>query len=401
MGNDILCVNAGSSSLKFAVFRLDDADVAETRMISGEVEDIGEEAGHFRLRGREGNALVERSGAFSDHQQAVETMLSGLEEQGVKDLAGVGHRLVHGGPDFFDPQTVDDLLLSRLKEVISFAPLHLPSQIATIERIARRWPGLPQVACFDTAFHRDMPEIARRLPLPRELWEQGIFRYGFHGLSYEFVVGALGHKLGRRAIIAHLGNGASMVALEDGKSIDTSMGLTPAGGFMMGTRSGDLDPGILFYLLRQGWSWERVANAIERESGLAGVAGGISDMKILLERSKGDQRAGQAVGMFCYQVRKFIGAYAAALNGLDTLVFTGGIGERAPEIRAGICRGLEFLGIQVDEGRNSAHAEIISADGCPCVTRVIRTDEDLMIARHTKRVVGYQELSRKNQRIVS
>lgn len=394
MGNDILCVNAGSSSLKFAVFRVD--DVSETKLISGEIEDIGEEEGHFRLHGQDGHPPVEKTGAFSDHQQAVEAMLSGLEEQGVSDFASVGHRLVHGGPDFFDPQAIDDCLLGSLKKVVPFAPLHLPSQIATIDRIARRWPGLPQVACFDTAFHRDMPEIARRLPLPRELWEQGIFRYGFHGLSYEFVVSALGPKLGRRAIIAHLGNGASMVALKDGRSIDTSMGLTPAGGFMMGTRSGDLDPGILFYLLRQGWSSERVANVIDRHSGLAGVSGGVSDMKILLDRCNDDSRSAQAVAMFCYQVRKFIGAYAAALTGLDTLVFTGGIGERAAEIRAGICHGLEFLGIEVDEARNSAHAEIINADRRPCVVRVIRTDEDVMIARHTKRVVGHKELRNKN-----
>ena len=385
MGLDILCINAGSSSLKFAVFRME--GVAEQKLLSGEVEDIGEKDGRFRLGGADARSLIDRPGKFTGHQQAVEAMFAGLHEQGMNDFAGAGHRIVHGGPDFYDPQRIDDDVLHRLGDLIAFAPLHLPNQIGSIQQVARQWPGLTQVACFDTAFHRGMPEVARRFPLPRELWERGIVRYGFHGLSYEFVVTALGAKLGRRTIIGHLGNGASMVALKDGASIDTSMGLTPAGGFMMGTRSGDLDPGILLYVLRQGWNAAQIAGMIEHQSGLAGVSGGISDMKVLLSKRESDQRCAQAVEMFCYQIRKFIGAYAAALNGLDALMFTGGIGERSPEVRAGICRGLEFLGVRLDEAKNAKNADVISAAGGSCVVRVVHTDEDLMIARHTRDVV--------------
>jgi acetate kinase len=385
MGLDILCINAGSSSLKFAVFSMD--GVLEQKLLSGEVEDIGEPGGRFRLRGADARSIIDRQGEFSGHEQAVQAMFAGLHEQGRHSFAGAGHRIVHGGPEFYDPQRIDGGVLQRLGDLVSFAPLHLPSQIGTIRRVAEHWPGLLQVACFDTAFHRGMPEVARRFPLSRACWDQGIFRYGFHGLSYEFVVGTLGASLGRRAIIAHLGNGASMVALKDGASIDTSMGLTPAGGFMMGTRSGDLDPGILLYLMREGWTLEQLSGLIEHQSGLAGVSGGIGDMKILLSKRESDPRCAQAVDMFCYQIRKFIGAYAAALGGIDTLVFTGGIGERAATVRAGICRGLEFLGIELDEGSNGGNAEIISAAGSACIVRVVRTDEDVMIARHTRGIL--------------
>ncbi|HLW52596.1 MAG TPA: acetate/propionate family kinase [Candidatus Angelobacter sp.] len=386
MGLDLLCINAGSSSLKFAVFRM--GDRGEQKQLSGEVEDIGENRGRFRLRGQDGKPLADQLGKFTDHELAVEAMLGGLAGQGTREFAAAGHRVVHGGPDFFAPQKIDDRLRSRLRQLIPFAPLHLPAQIAMMEAVAGRWPNLPQVACFDTAFHHGLPEVARRFPLPRELWDRGVFRYGFHGLSYEYVVSALGSKLGRRAIVAHLGNGASMVALRDGFPIDTSMGMTPDGGFMMGTRSGDLDPGILLYLLRQGWSGERLARMLEHESGLTGVSGGISDVKTLLEQGDGDVRHTQAVEMFCYQVRKFVGAYAAALGGLDMLVFTGGIGERAAAVRAGICRGLEFLGIEVDPAGNARHAEDISVPGSRCRVFVVHTDEDVMIARHTRNVIS-------------
>jgi acetate kinase len=382
----ILSLNAGSSSLKFSLYRMEDG--GEKRMFSGAVEEIAGAEGRFWLRGADNRALIDRQGRFANHGDALETSIAGLAEQGAQPITAAGHRVVHGGSFFSSPQRIDAGLRDRLRELVPFAPLHLPSQIALIDELSRRRPNLPQVACFDTAFHRGLPEVARRFALPRELWDKGVLRYGFHGLSYEFVVNQLGADLGRRAIIAHLGNGASMVALRDGAAIDTSMGLTPTGGFMMGTRTGDLDPGVILYLLRQGWTVEQLETLLDRKSGLLGVSCLTSDMRILLEKSGLESDAAGAVEMFCYQVRKFIGAYAAALGGLETLVFTAGIGERAPEVRARICRGLDFLGVELDAAANDRNAGVISRDQSRCTVRVVKTDEDLMIARHTLRLVA-------------
>jgi acetate kinase len=361
----ILSLNSGSSSLKFAAYRM--AEGAEERIFSGAIEEI------------------------ADRAAAVKSMFAALSEQGITNLSAAGHRIVHGGLKFSAPQRVDEELKRTLKQLVPFAPLHLPSQLAMIEAVAEHYPDLLQVACFDTAFHSSLPEVAQRFALPQELWEKGIRRYGFHGLSYEYVVSKLGKSLGQRAIIAHLGNGASMVALLEGHPIDTSMGLTPAGGFMMGTRSGDLDPGVLLYLLRQGYSAEKLEDLINHKAGLLGVSGQSSDMKVLLENRSAHQAAALAIKMFCYQVRKFIGAFAAVLGGLDTLVFTGGIGEHAAPVRAGICEGLEPLGIAIDGGANDRNAEIVSPAGSRCVVRVVQTDEDLMIARHTRTILLKQE----------
>src|SRR5579864_4641467 len=383
MERTILCLNGGSSSLKFAVYRLSGA--AEDRIFSGAVEAIGEASGKAWLRS-EDKSLQEESGKFPDHTAAVKKMFAALRAQGVEKLAAAGHRIVHGGPKFMAPQQIDEELKAGLKESIPFAPLHLPSQVTMIEAVAAHFPELPQVACFDTAFHSRMPEVARRFALPDKLWEQGIKRYGFHGLSYEYVVGKLGAELGQRAVIAHLGNGASMAALRDGVSIDTSMGLTPTGGFMMGTRSGDLDPGVLLHLLQAGYSAEKLETLLNHEAGLLGVSGESSEMRVLLEKRDSDPAAALAVQMFCYQVRKFIGAFAAALGGLDTLVFTGGIGEHAATVRAEVCAGLKYLGIELDDAANNRNTEVISAAGSRCVVRMVETDEDLMIARHTRSV---------------
>jgi acetate kinase len=383
MEQTILCLNGGSSSLKFAVYRFRDA--MEEKIISGAIEAIGEFSGKAWLRS--GNkTLQEESGNFLDHSAAVKTMFAALQKQGVEKLGAAGHRIVHGGPKFIGPQLIDEKLKAGLKELIPFAPLHLPHQMAMIEAVAAHFPHLPQVACFDTAFHSGMPELAQRFALPQKLWEQGIRRYGFHGLSYEYVVGKLGPELGRRAIIAHLGNGASMVALKDGFPMDTSMGLTPTGGFMMGTRSGDLDPGILIHLLKAGYSADGLEKLVDHQAGLLGVSGQTSDMKALLQKSETDNAARMAVAMFAYQARKFIGAYAAVLNGLDTLVFTGGIGERAAEVRGDICSGLEYLGVALDTVANGQNDQVISLPASKCTVRVVQTDEDLMIARHTLEV---------------
>jgi len=385
MERTILCLNGGSSSLKFAVYWLSES--AEERAFSGAVEGIGQSVGKAWLRSG-GQALHEDGGEFPDHRTAVKVMFGALHKQGVERLTAAGHRIVHGGPKFIKPQLIDPELKAGLKELIPFAPLHLPSQVAMIEAVSHHFPDLPQVACFDTAFHSALPEVAQRFPLPQNLWEQGIRRYGFHGLSYEYIAGKLGTELGRRAIIAHLGNGASMVALKDGSPMDTSMGLTPTGGFMMGSRSGDLDPGVLIHLLKAGYSADRLEELVDHQAGLLGVSGETSDMKALLQKSRTDDAARMAVQMFAYQVRKFIGTYAAVLNGLDTLVFTGGIGERAAEVRAQICVGLEYLGVTLDIAANSRNAEVISLPAAKCTIRVIQTDEDLMIARHTRQVVS-------------
>lgn len=385
MEQTILCLNGGSSSLKFAVYRL--VENAEQRIFHGAVEAIGAEKGRAWLRKSQA-ILSEQNGTFPDHASAVKWMFAALQQQGAKDLAAAGHRIVHGGPRFSAPRLVDDAFRHALKELVPFAPLHLPGELALIEAVTQHYPGLCQVACFDTAFHSSMPEVAKRFALPDELWQKGIRRYGFHGLSYEYVVSKLGKELGQRAIIAHLGNGASMVALKDGIAVDTSMGLTPAGGFMMGTRSGDLDPGVLLYLLNADYSADELGDLLNHHAGLLGVSGSSGDMKVLLERRDSDPADALAVKMFCYQVRKFIGAFAAVLGGLDTLVFTGGIGERAAPVRAEICEGLEHLGIGLDNQANGSHAEIISRAEAGCVVRVVPTDEDLMIARKTREIIA-------------
>jgi len=383
MEQTILCLNGGSSSLKFAVYRI--AGAVEERILYGAVEAIGVTGGRFWLRGAADRVLTDLSANIPDHSAAIQAIFPALQQQGVRQLTAAGHRIVHGGQFLSAPQRVDASITDTLKQLVPFAPLHLPSQIAMIEAISAHYPDLAQVVCFDTAFHSRMPEVAQRFALPRELWDQGIRRYGFHGLSYEFIVSHLGELIGSRAIIAHLGNGASMVALKDGVPLDTSMGLTPTGGFMMGTRSGDLDPGVLLYLLRKGHSAEHLETLLDHESGLRGVSGETNDMKALLEKREADPSAALAVEMFCYQVRKFAGAFAAVLNGLDTLVFTGGIGERAAPVRAEICDGLKYLDIELDATSNEQNAPVISSRRC--IVRVVQTDEDLMIARHAREVV--------------
>ena len=306
----ILSLNCGSSSLKYAVFE------GERRVGGGAVEGIGVPGGH------------------ATHGAAVHATLAALPPP-----AAVGHRLVHGGPDLLEPVRIDGAVLAKLRAAVPFAPLHLPAAIGAIEAVAQRAPGVPQVACFDTSFHRTLPEVARRFPLPERIAALGVRRYGFHGLSYEGVVS--GMRLPRRTVIAHLGNGASMCALKDGVCIDTTMGLTPAVGFLMGTRSGDLDPGVIVFLLEK-MNREQIARLVDQESGLLGVSGTTSDMKALL--ASDDPRARLSVEMFCYQAAKAAGALAAALGGLDALVFTGGIGEHAAAVRERICQRLAHLG---------------------------------------------------------
>ena len=330
----ILALNCGSSSLKYAAFE------GERRISGGSAAGIGIPGGH------------------ATHAEAVHAALDALAKP-----AAVGHRLVHGGPHLLEPVRIDGRVMEQLREAIPFAPLHLPPALAAVEAVAQRYPEVPQVACFDTAFHRTLPEVARRFALPARVDALGVRRYGFHGLSCEWAVSQL--RLRGRAVIAHLGNGASITAVRDGVSVDTTMGLTPAGGILMGTRSGDLDPGVLVFLL-ETMSREEIGRLVDRESGLLGISGTTSDMKALLASE--DPRARLAVGMFCYQARKAVGALAAALGGLDALVFTGGIGEHAPSIRERICAGLGHLGA--------------------FAVQVVAADEERVIALHVRALVG-------------
>ena len=306
----------------------------------------------------------------------------------------MGHRVVHGGPRYAQPQVVTRNLLDDLRRLSSFAPEHLPAEIDLIAALSDRFPQLPQVACFDTAFHQDLPRVARLLPIPRRYEAMGVRRYGFHGLSYEFLMEELA-RLGDstaasgRVILAHLGNGASLAAVRDGRCADTSMGFTPAAGLVMGRRSGDLDPGLVVYLARtEGMSAKQFDELVNKQSGMLGVSESSSDMRELLALENKDPRAADAIALFCYQTKKWIGSFAAALGGLDTLVFSGGIGEHCQSIRTRICDGLGFLGIELNEKLNAQHAGLISAEGSKVALRVIRTDEELLVARSVYRVLG-------------
>ena len=379
----ILCLNSGSSSLKFALYCLGEGE--ETLLARGAVERIGFSGGHLWIKGKDNDELVHVHRDYPDFTASAEGISAAARRLGFPSPVAAGHRVVHGGPNHSSSERVDESLVAELRRLVPFAPLHLPSAIKGIEAVKARFPGMPQVACFDTAFHRSMPEVAQRFPLSRDLWDKGVRRYGFHGLSYEYIVATLGAAARGRLVIAHLGNGASLAAVLNGQPLDTTMGFTPTGGLMMGTRSGDLDPGVLVHLMREKkYEWHQIDEVVNNKAGLLGVSGISSDMRNLLEQRDRAPNAAQSVELFCYQLRKHIGAMAAVLGGIDTLVFTGGIGENAAAVRWEVCAGLAYLGIALDADKNTAHAQIISGPGSACTVRVIRTNEDLMIARHTR-----------------
>lgn len=392
LGARLLTINTGSSSLKAALYHF--SAEAEERELGAEVERIGYPDARLHVEDTDGRSLFNRQDNLPDHAAALHAFLDWLQGRG--DGASpdaVGHRVVHGGSRYSEPQLIDDGVVAALRDLIPIDPDHMPQAIEAIEATRRVYPAVPQVACFDTAFHRHMPRVARQYALPREVEEDGVMRYGFHGLSYEYVMGALRAldpaAAAGRVVIAHLGNGASMAAVRDGRGIDTTMGFTPTGGLMMGTRSGDLDPGVLLYLLTQRRvDPDDLSALVNKRAGLLGVSGASSDMRDLLARETDDPRAAEAVALFCYTAKKYLGALVAALGGLDTLVFTGGIGAHAAPVRERICAGLGFLGVDVDPARNGAHAPVISRDGAPTTVRVVKTDEDVMIARHTYRIVS-------------
>ena len=349
---NVLCVNAGSSTLKLALFD------GERRVASTQV----------RGNGRQ------------ELESAIAQLVAAPPE-------AIGHRLVHGGPERHLPSRIDAALLGSLRKIVAFAPLHLPPALEAIEAMASRYPGVPQAACFDTHFHWNLPERARRLPLPEAVHAAGVRKYGFHGLSYEFIVSQMDARLGARAVIAHLGNGASLAAVEAGRCVDTTMAFTPASGVVMSTRPGDLDPGVLVHLMASR-SAEELGRMIERECGLTAISGGTSDMKTLLERRETDARCELAVEIFVLSCRKAVGALAAVMGGVDSLVFTGGIGENAADVRAEVGAGLSHLGVRIDQEANFAGRERISTAESDCAVYVVPTDEDRMIARHAREVLG-------------
>ena len=384
----ILTINGGSSSIKFALY---EAVNPLKRGLYGKVDRIGLSGTNLTFNEPTKKQPKSFKLAAADHKSAANALIDWLEKQiDFKSVKGVGHRVVHG-MKHTEPEIVTKKILDELRRISPNDPDHLPREIELIEVLRQRHPKLPQVACFDTAFHQTMPRVAKLLPIPRRFDAKGIQRYGFHGLSYAYLMEELA-RLGDpaaskgRVILAHLGNGASMVAVCDGKSIDTSMCFTPTAGLVMSTRSGDLDPGLAPYLARtEQMTTSQFYKMVNHESGLLGVSETSSDMRDLLENGKKDVRAAEAVALFCYQAKKWIGSYVAALGGLDTLVFAGGIGENAPPVRRRICEGLDFLGVKLDKARNKRNAAMISTNaGCVRV-RVIRTDEELMIARSVLR----------------
>jgi acetate kinase len=371
----ILALNSGSSSLKFGLFAPGEQD--EDLLLQGMASGIGRQAGTIQIRSADGARLFSQDHVLESPYDALTQLSTVLREHMKTAPVAVGHRIVHGGPHLREHQPLTPAVIKELESAMHFAPLHIPQALKLVRMAEQVFPDALQIACFDTAFHCTMPDVARRLPLPKLYFDQGVMRYGFHGLSYESLVHRLGIQLPRRAVFAHLGNGCSVAAVLDGKSIDTSMGLTPTGGVPMSTRAGDLDPGVLLYLMRTD---HMDSNALEellnRHSGLAGLSDGESDMQALLERAnKNDPAAELAIAAFCTAVRKFIGAYAALMGGIDLLVFTGGIGEHSAEIRHRICEGLEFIGL------NPAHA----GNGR---VKVMPSDEERQIARHCRAIAS-------------
>ncbi len=388
----ILSINGGSSSLKFALF---DRSEPPKRLLTGRFDRIGSEDARWVVVEAGGARAVDRRVDVPDQGAAVRLLIDWLEGSvGFEALAAIGHRVVHGGSRYHQPERVTPELIEGLRRISSYDPDHMPGEIELIEAFRERDPDLTQVACFDTAFHHDMPRVARIVPIPRRYEAAGVRRYGFHGLSYEYLMGELAQVAGPeeacgRVILAHLGSGASLAAVRQGHPVDTTMGFTPASGLVMATRTGDLDPGLVRFLSRtEGMTADQFDGLVNHDSGLLGVSETSSDVRDLLAREDGDVRAAEAIELFCYQAKKWIGSFAAALGGLDSLVFAGGIGENAPEIRRRICDGLGFLGIDIDAGRNASGALQISTDDGPVKVRVIRTDEELVIARAAAQLAG-------------
>src|SRR5450432_488203 len=380
----ILTINAGSSSIKFALYN---SEMPLTLLYSGQLERVGSK--NSILSYFDGITNKENSVSMdtSEPNMAANILIDWLVlQKNFNSVEAIGHRIVHGMKHTHS-ETLTDEVLAELKTISGYDPEHLPEEINLVEIFKKRYPEIPQIACFDTSFHTTMPTVAKLLPIPRRIMKLGIQRYGFHGISYAYLINELETIAGKeishgKVILAHLGNGASLCAVKEGRSLDTSMGFTPSSGIPMGTRTGDIDPGVIWYLMQvEKITAKEFSHLINHESGMLGISETSSDMRDLLGVRATDSRAAEAVELFCYQIKKYIGSYAAVLQGLDTLVFSGGIGEHAPEIREEICRGLQFLGIELDNVRNKNSEAVISADNSKVIVRVIQTNEQLMMAR--------------------
>jgi acetate kinase len=381
----VLALNSGSSSLKFGLYRV--GPIKAESLLTGEAEAIGEEGSRFHAQDLRSNAQLVETSPIPTQREAIARIGKFLDDGGEPAPAAIGHRVVHGGPKLRQHCLIDGQVMQQLDAASAFAPLHTPVALSVMRFARKHFPALPQIACFDTTFHIDLPGVARVLPIPRELQSEGIQRYGFHGLSCESIVHQLGDDPPSRLIIAHLGNGASVTAVRNGKSIDTSMGLTPSGGVVMGTRSGELDPGVLIYLMREKkLDAAMLEDMIDHRSGLLGISGISSDMRRLHEAASASADARLSIDMFCYSVRKQIAAMIAVLGGVDLIVFTGGIGENDGEVRAAICSGLSWAGIALEGERDSRSAP-------RCEVRVLASQEDEQIARHA-RALALRGLSR-------
>ena len=389
----VLTINAGSSSIKFAVFELGENE-RPRQTVHGMIEGVGA-AAHFVAHDVTGHRLADRhweSGARSSHEDVFAELLPWVQSHlGEDRLVAVGHRVVHGGRKLDRPVRLDNAVLAEIEALVPLAPLHQPHSLAAIRAMRLLSPDLLQVACFDTAFHRSMPAVARHIALPREITEAGVERYGFHGISYEYIAGRLAELApalaAGRAVVAHLGNGASLCGLLAGRSVDTTMSFTALDGLPMGTRCGALDPGVVLYLLQaRGMSAEAVSDMLYKHSGLLGVSGLDSDMRMLSESSSPAAR--EAVELFAFRIARETGALVASLGGLDGLVFTAGIGEHAPEVRRMVCERLGWLGITLDDAANRQPNGRISSVDSRIAVHVIPTDEEAMIARHTADLLG-------------
>jgi acetate kinase len=386
-----LTLNSGSSSLKFSIFEFEAG--AEKLLLHGKLDRIGSGEGHFEMMDGNGKKLADDAVALRDHHAALDLLLGRISALETGVIGAIGHRIVQGGPHHLGPEIVTPGLLKELHRLCPLDPPHLPAALQALEAAGKLGTDIPQVACFDTSFHRTLPAVAQALPLPRALTQEtGLMRYGFHGLSYEYVATELERiagaaTAGGKVIIAHLGNGASMAALLNGKSVETTMGFTPAGGLMMGSRPGDLDPGILAYLIREKKvAPEKLNDFIYQQCGLQGVSGLSSDLRDLHRAQASDPRAREAIELFGYLARKALGGLVAVLDGLETLVFTGGIGENDPPVRASLCGGLHHLGLRLDRDLNEKSQPVISSSDSRVTVRVMATNEELVIARHTARL---------------
>lgn len=388
----IVTLNAGSSSIKFSIFSVDGDFV---RLWDGAVEGIDTSNAVLVISDKDGGEVMHQSVPLGSRILVTDLVLDWLRVKAQElHIVAVGHRVVHGGPRYTATTLITPEVITELQKIAPYAPKHLPDALHLIELTISTFPNTPQVACFDTAFHSDMPKVASTFPIPRRYTTAGVKRYGFHGLSYQYLIHELDLRFGNerkegRVIMAHLGNGASVTASVHGKSVDTSMGFTPCAGIPMSTRSGDLDPGLVEYLMNtEGLDASAFHHLVNSESGLLGISETSSDMKVLLDTASTDERAEEAVAIFCYQIKKYIGAYSAVLGGVDTLLFSGGIGERSPEIRRRIVEGLDYLGITVDRGKNEANETELSPPGSRVLVAMFHTDESWTIANETNHIIA-------------